>query len=133
MCEVNARDLGIACEHLDVGLRIAAHFAFHQPGSRGVRATSVLEASRGRFERSLRLAGAAMSLRNHFPFGLSHSRPGDVWPPDLPVAPEKTAALIAEGESLSPDEVYEYARSSVSSTSSGPPVGLLATRPFAID
>ena len=133
ICEVNARDLGIACEHLDVRLRIAAHFAFHRPGSNGVRATSALEASRGRFERSLRLAGAATSLRNHFPFGLAHSRPGDVWPPDLPIAPEKTAALIAEGESLSPDEVYEYARSSVSSTSSGPPVGLLATRPFAID
>lgn len=110
--ELDAGDLEAACKHLVVAIPIDARFSFHQPGSTAVRLVSQIEAARGRHERAWRLLGAARSLQNGFPFVLWLSQAGRGRPPDpgsSPVAPERVAELVAEGEAMSAAEAYEHA------------------------
>lgn len=115
--EFEAGAVEMACAHLEVGLRIAAEFSFKHPGSNMMMLVSQIEAERGRYERSLRLSAAASALRGHFPFGARRTRSGQVWSPE-PVSwgltSETAAALIAEGESMTEADAYEYARHSLS-------------------
>jgi len=112
LAELDAGELEAAYKHLEVALHIAARFSFHNPGSAAIRLVSQIEAVRGRYEPAWRLAGAARSLRNGFPFGLMQTRAGQVRPPESgssPLLPERVAELVAEGEAMSAAEAYEYA------------------------
>jgi predicted ATPase/DNA-binding CsgD family transcriptional regulator len=116
--ELGVGAVEVACEHLSVAILIAARFSFHQSGSSAVRLVSQIESARGRHERAWRLLGAAMSLRNGFPFVLWLSSADQLRPPEgnsSPVESQRAAELVAEGEGMSAAEAYEYALLSLQS------------------
>jgi hypothetical protein len=98
---------------------LARRFGINYWGGVGVRAASYVVAARHEYEGCWRLFGASQALRDHVPFSLrGFARGADylLAPARAALPAETVAALIAEGERMSPESALDLALAAIGET-----------------